>query len=75
MARKVKKIDPSQKYCSPRQAAQILGTSEYLIYRECINGNIPHRRLGKRILIPVEWVMSGATQDEVERTSKNEEAQ
>ncbi len=56
MARKTKPIDPAQKYCSPRQAAKVLGCSEYLVYRECQTGKIPHRNLGKRILIPVDWV-------------------
>ncbi len=56
MARKVKPINLQQKYCSPRQAAAVLGTSEYLVYRECEADTIPHRKLGRRILIPVEWV-------------------
>ena len=56
MARKTKPIDADQKYCSPRQAAKVLGCSEYLVYRECVEGNIPCRRVGKRILISVDWV-------------------
>ena len=56
MARKVKPINEGQKFCSPRQAAGVLGCSEYLVFRECEAGNIPHRRLGRRILIPLEWV-------------------
>ncbi len=54
MARKPRPINPTQKYCSPRQAAAALGVSEYLIYHEI--DSIPHRTLGKRILIPVEWI-------------------
>ncbi len=61
MRRKVRSIDPGQKYCSPRQASAVLGVSEYLVYRECIAGNIPHRRLGQRILIPIEWVNGEAS--------------
>ncbi len=56
MARKVKPINSEQKYCSPRQAAGVLGTSEYLIFREVAAGHIPHRRVGRRILIPISWV-------------------
>lgn len=60
MARKKKPLNPEQKYCSPRQASAVLGVSEYLVYRECEAGHIPCRRLGQRILIPVDWVMNGA---------------
>ncbi len=59
MGRKVRPIEPSQKFCSPRQASVVLGVSEYLVYREVLAGAIPHRRLGQRILIPVEWVTRG----------------
>ncbi len=59
MARKVKAINAEQKYCSPRQAAKILGVSEYLVYAAANEDRIPHRKLGKRILIPVDWVMNG----------------
>ena len=56
MARKVKAINPEQKYCSPRQAARVLGVSEYLIYAEANGNRIPHRKIGKRILIPMSWI-------------------
>lgn len=57
MARKVKAIDPEQKYCSPRQAAKAMGCSEYLMYKTYHSGDIPGARaLGDRVLIPVEWV-------------------
>ncbi len=60
MARRpTRRIDPDQRYLSPRQAAQVLGVSEYLLYREVSEGNIPHRKLGTRILIPREWVDRG----------------
>ncbi len=32
VARKVKALNPDQKYCSPRQAAKALGVSEYLVH-------------------------------------------
>lgn len=57
MARKVKPINAEQKYCSPRQAARVMGISEYLIYKAYHTGKIPGARaLGDRVLIPVEWV-------------------
>ncbi len=57
MARKVKPINAEQKYCSPRQAARVLGISEYLIYKIYHNGEINGvRELGGRVLIPVTWV-------------------
>ena len=59
MARKIKPVTDDQKYCSPRQAARILGVSEYLVYTGAVENRIPHRKLGKRILIPMEWVLGG----------------
>ncbi len=57
MARKRKPINPEQKYCSPRQAAPVMGISEYLLYWMFHEGQIPGARmLGDRILIPVSWV-------------------
>jgi excisionase family DNA binding protein len=55
MARKVKPIDPDARYLSPRQAAKVLGVSEYSVFKGVADGRIPHRRLGKRILVPIEW--------------------
>ena len=57
MAKGGKAINPEQKFYSPRQAARVLGVSEYLVYRGVDNHTIPHRKLGARILIPKEWVM------------------
>ncbi len=57
MARKGKPLDPDQQYVSPRQAARIMGVSEYLIYHEVETGSIQHRKLGTRILIPLSWVL------------------
>ncbi|MCL4495897.1 MAG: helix-turn-helix domain-containing protein [Firmicutes bacterium] len=51
-----KPINPEQKYVSPRQAARLLGVSEFLIYREVAAGHIPHRKIGSRILIPMSWI-------------------
>ncbi len=56
MSRKPRPIDPEQKYLSPRQCARVLGISEFLVYHEVNSGNIPHRKIGKRILIPMSWV-------------------
>lgn len=61
MPRKVKPINAEQKYCSPRQAAKVLGVSECLVYAEAHADRIPHRKIGKRILIPVEWVYGQAS--------------
>ena len=62
MARKRKPINPEQKYCSPRQAAPVMGISEYLLYRMFHEGKIPgSREVGGRILIPVAWVMGEAS--------------
>lgn len=67
MGRKIKPLLPGQVYCSPRQAAFLLGVGESAIYKLYHSGCIPGaRRLGgagdgdwqhERILIPVAWVM------------------
>jgi excisionase family DNA binding protein len=47
---------------SPRGAARALGISERLLWAKTKAGEIPHRRIGKRILYPVhllrEWLES-----------------
>ncbi|PSR25944.1 MAG: hypothetical protein C7B46_20450 [Sulfobacillus benefaciens] len=66
MARKVKPINPEQRYCAPRQAAKVLGISEYLIYKSYHAGEIPGaRELGGRVLIPVMWVYGNETNEGV----------
>lgn len=57
MAKGGKAIDPEQRFYSPRQAARVLGVSEYLVYHGVDDNTIPHRKLGARILIPKEWVL------------------
>lgn len=57
MKRTGRPIDPDARYLSPRQAARLLGISEFLVYRLISGGEIPGiRRLGDRILIPRWWV-------------------
>ncbi len=38
---------------SVAEAAERVGVSDWLIYRLIQEGNFPHRRLGRRIVIPV----------------------
>lgn len=38
---------------SVAEAAERVGVSDWLIYRLIQQGNFPHRRLGRRIVIPV----------------------
>ncbi len=59
MARKGKPIDPDQLFLSPRQAAKLLGCSEYLIFKSFHEKKIPgSKELGGRIFIPRSWVES-----------------
>lgn len=37
---------------SVREAAQALGLSRNSVYQGCLNGQIPHVKIGKRLLIP-----------------------
>ena len=34
------------------EAAQLLGLSKNSVYQACLKGEIPHLKIGKRILIP-----------------------
>jgi site-specific DNA-cytosine methylase len=57
MTHKGKPIDPEQRYLSPRQAARLMGCSEYLIFKSYHSKLIPGaRELGGRIFIPRNWV-------------------
>lgn len=38
---------------SVREAAELLGLSKNSAYQACLKGEIPHLKIGKRILIPV----------------------
>ena len=59
MARKGKPINPEQKFLSPRQAALVMGCSEYLIFKSYHQNKIPGaKELGGRIFIPRSWVES-----------------
>ncbi|MHB1611587.1 MAG: helix-turn-helix domain-containing protein [Sulfobacillus sp.] len=60
--RRGRPIDPDQRYLSPRQTARVLGVSEALVYTEIHSGQIPHRTLGGRILIPLEWIQDFSRQ-------------
>jgi len=64
MRKKIKPLNPGQIYCSPRQAAAIMGVAESVIYTAHHRGQIPgSRQLGeRRILIPVSWVIGGGGQ-------------
>lgn len=63
--RKIKPVLPDQKYCTPDQAARLMGVSRYLIDRRLHEDQIPGvRRLGRRILIPVAWC-TGYAEDSV----------
>jgi len=48
--------DIDKLYFGPREVAKVLGVSEYLIYRQIHEGEIPHRTIGQRILVPGWWV-------------------
>jgi len=37
---------------SVREAAKLLGLSKNSAYQACLRGEIPHLKIGKRILIP-----------------------
>ncbi|MBR4152003.1 MAG: helix-turn-helix domain-containing protein [Selenomonadaceae bacterium] len=45
-----------KKFFSVKEVAEILGVSKSLIYAKICNGQIPSRRIGRRILIPATYV-------------------
>lgn len=45
-----------KKFFSVKEVAEILGVSRSLIYAKVCNGEIPSRRIGRRILIPASYV-------------------
>ena len=49
-------------------AAKLLGLSRNAAYQGCLSGQIPHIKVGKRILIPkrmLEAILSGEVKKEV----------
>jgi excisionase family DNA binding protein len=44
------------RFMSPRQAAAVLGVSSATLSRRLHDNTIPHLKLGKRILISVEFI-------------------
>ena len=45
-----------KKFFSVKEVAEILGVSKSLIYAKICNGQIPSRRIGRRILVPASYV-------------------
>ncbi len=45
-----------KKFFSVKEVAELLGVSKSLVYSKICNGQIPSRRIGRRILIPASYV-------------------
>jgi excisionase family DNA binding protein len=45
-------VDNERLTLNVKEAAQALGLSRNSVYQGCIKGEIPHVKVGKRILIP-----------------------
>lgn len=45
-----------RRWLSPSQTAQVLGCSKAHVTRRCHAGEIPHRTVGGRLMIPVAWL-------------------
>lgn len=43
-------------YLSVEEAANALGVSTWLIYQQIARQEIPHKRVGRRILIPATYI-------------------
>ena len=50
------KMITMKKFFSVKEVAEILGVSKSLVYSKICNGQIPSRRIGRRILIPASYV-------------------
>lgn len=53
---------------SVAEAADLLGVSQWLVLQQVARGNLPHRRFGRRILIPrarfLDWLDGQAASDD-----------
>lgn len=49
-------VDMEKKFYKIKEVQAILGVSKSMLYEHVLNGRIPSRRLGKRILIPESFV-------------------
>jgi excisionase family DNA binding protein len=49
-------VHDDQQAVSIPQAARMLGVSRTTLKRELRSGNVPHRKFGNRVLIPISWV-------------------
>jgi excisionase family DNA binding protein len=49
-------VHDDQQAVSIPQAARMLGVSPTTLKREIRLGNVPHRKFGHRVLIPISWV-------------------
>jgi hypothetical protein len=56
-------VHDDQQAVSIPQAARMLGVSRTTLKSELRLGNVPHRKFGHRVLIPISWVheMTGQT--------------
>ena len=53
-----------------KEAARVLGLSRNSVYQGCLTGEIPHVKIGKRILIPrakLERMLAGGSDDRDQR--------
>lgn len=53
---------------SPAEVGELLGLSPSTVYRGLEDGSIPSRRLGRRRLVPAEWVREHSVTPAADRT-------
>ena len=49
-------MDERIRYLAPKEVAEALGLGLTKVYDLVRTGQIPHRRFGKRIVVPRQWV-------------------
>ncbi len=49
-------MDERIRYLAPKEVAEALGLGLTKVYTMLRSGQIPHRRFGKRIVVPRQWV-------------------
>ena len=52
-------LAPDAEYVSVERTAAVMGLSESTVRRRILAGELPHRRVGRRVLIPVSALRAG----------------
>lgn len=63
------RVDVERLAVSVSEAAESIGVSERFVWKLMQRGEMPHRRVGRRVLIPVDRLREWLVQDAVSTTN------